>query len=43
MNIEGLSYAFEDQPELVHAINQDLIEFNLGLIDKCRSPAPRHS
>jgi hypothetical protein len=32
MNIERLSYAFYDQPELVHAINRDLLEFNLGLI-----------
>ena len=32
MNIERLSYAFYDQPELVHAINHDLTEFNLRLI-----------
>jgi hypothetical protein len=32
MNIEGLSYSFYDQPELVHTINHDLTEFNLGLI-----------
>ncbi|MCX5644074.1 MAG: hypothetical protein NTZ17_05235 [Phycisphaerae bacterium] len=32
MNIERLSYAFYDQPELIHAINRDLLEFNLGLI-----------
>lgn len=32
MNIEQLSYAFYDQPELIHAINRDLLEFNLGLI-----------
>ena len=32
MNIEQLSYAFYDQPELIHAINNDLTEFNLGLI-----------
>jgi hypothetical protein len=32
MNIERLSYAFYDQPELVHAINSDLTEFNLGLV-----------
>jgi hypothetical protein len=32
MNIERLSYAFYDQPELVHAINHDLAEFNLRLI-----------
>ena len=32
MNIEQLSFAFYDQPELIHAINNDLTEFNLGLI-----------
>ena len=32
MNIERLSYAYYDQPELVHAINHDLTEFNLRLI-----------
>ena len=32
MNIEGLSYAFYDQPELIHAINHDLTEFNLRLV-----------
>ncbi len=32
MNIERLSYAFYDQPELIHAINRDLLEFNLRLL-----------
>ena len=32
MNIEKLSYAYYDQPELVHAINSDLLEFNIGLV-----------
>jgi len=32
MTIERLSYAFYDQPELVHAINHDLTEFNLRLV-----------
>ncbi len=32
MNIERLSYAFYDQPELIHAINHDLLEFNLRLV-----------
>ena len=32
MDIEKLSYAFYDQPELIHAINRDLLQFNLGLI-----------
>jgi hypothetical protein len=34
MGFEKLMYAFPDQPELLHAINQDLLEFNLGLLDK---------
>lgn len=32
MNVERLGYAFYDQPELVHAMNADLLEFNLGLV-----------
>ena len=32
MNIERLSYAFYDQPELLHEINRDLLEFNLRLV-----------
>ncbi len=32
MNIERLSYAYYDQPELVQAINADLTQFNLRLI-----------
>ena len=32
MDIEKLSYAYFDQPELVHAMNRDLLEFNLRLI-----------
>ncbi len=32
LNIERLSFAFYDHPELVHAINHDLLEFNLGLV-----------
>jgi hypothetical protein len=34
MDIEKLSYAFYDQPELVHRINQDLLDFNLRLLDQ---------
>ena len=34
LNIERLSYAFYDQPELVHAMNHDLTEFNLRLINQ---------
>jgi hypothetical protein len=36
MDIEKLSYAYYDQPELVHAVNADLLKFNLGLIEKMR-------
>lgn len=34
MGFEKLMFAFADQPELLHAINRDLLEFNLGLLDK---------
>ena len=34
LDIERLSYAFYDQPELVHAINRDLLTFNLELVRK---------
>lgn len=34
MGFEKLMFAFVDQPELLHAINRDLLEFNLGLLDK---------
>jgi hypothetical protein len=34
MGFEKLMYAFGDQPELLHAINQDLLEFNFALLDK---------
>ncbi len=36
MDIEKLSYAYYDQPELVHAINEDLLAFNLGLVQQMR-------
>jgi hypothetical protein len=32
MDLERLSYAYYDQPELVHRINRDLLEFNLHLL-----------
>jgi len=32
MDIERLSYAYYDQPELVHKINDDLLQFNLEII-----------
>ncbi len=36
MDIEKLSYAYYDQPELIHAINSDLLKFNLTLIEKMK-------
>jgi uroporphyrinogen-III decarboxylase len=37
MDIERLSYAFYDQPELVHAINRDLLDFNVRLVQQMAS------
>lgn len=37
MDIEKLSYAYYDQPELIHAMNSDLLKFNLGLVEKMRN------
>lgn len=34
MGFTKLMLAFYDQPELLHRINQDLLEFNLGLLDQ---------
>jgi len=34
MDIERLSYAYYDQPELVHKINDDLLQFNLVIIQR---------
>ncbi|HVM49455.1 MAG TPA: uroporphyrinogen decarboxylase family protein, partial [Candidatus Acidoferrum sp.] len=34
MGFEKLMFAFVDQPELLHRINSDLLEFNLGLLDQ---------
>lgn len=34
MGFEKLMFAFADQPELLHAINRDLLEFNLGLLEQ---------
>jgi hypothetical protein len=34
MGFEKLMFAFGDQPELLHAINRDLLQFNLNLLDK---------
>jgi hypothetical protein len=34
MGFEKLMFAFGDQPELLHAINRDLLEFNLRLLDQ---------
>lgn len=34
MGFEKLMYAYGDQPELIHQINQDLLEFNFRLLDR---------
>jgi hypothetical protein len=34
MGFTKLMMAFYDQPELLHKINQDLLDFNLGLLDQ---------
>jgi hypothetical protein len=34
MGFLGLMYAFIEQPELIHRINEDLLQFNLGLLDQ---------
>lgn len=34
MGFEKLMYAFSDQPELLHQINRDLLEFNFRLLDQ---------
>jgi hypothetical protein len=34
MGFEKLMFAFVDQPELLHQINQDLLEFNFRLLDR---------
>lgn len=34
MGFEKLMFAFSDQPELLHRINRDLLEFNLTLLDQ---------
>jgi hypothetical protein len=34
MGFDKLMYAFADQPELLRRINQDLLDFNLGLLDR---------
>ncbi|MDD2708279.1 MAG: uroporphyrinogen decarboxylase family protein [Verrucomicrobiae bacterium] len=39
--IEGHLYAFSDQPELMHRINEDLLAFNLRVLDElCRICQP---
>jgi hypothetical protein len=34
MGFTDLMLAFNDQPELIHKINQDLLDFNLGLLEQ---------
>ncbi len=40
LNFERLCYGFVDQPELVHRINRDLLDFNVGLLDKILAACP---
>ena len=37
MGFEKLMFAFADQPELLHTINHDLLEFNLNLLEQILS------
>ena len=34
LGFEHLMYGFYDMPELIHRINQDLLSFNIGLLEK---------
>jgi len=34
MGFEKMMYAYVDEPELIHLINRDLLEFNLRLLDR---------
>jgi hypothetical protein len=34
MGFEKMMYAYEDEPELLHLINQDLLDFNFRLLDQ---------
>ncbi len=34
MGFEKLMYAFHDQPELIHRVNQDLLDFNLRILQR---------
>ena len=36
MGFEKMMYAYVDEPELIHAINSDLLEFNLKLLEQIR-------
>jgi hypothetical protein len=40
MNFDRLCLGFHDQPELIHRINRDLLEFNLGLLEKILRVCP---
>jgi hypothetical protein len=37
MDISRLSYAYYDQPELIHRMNSDLLEFNLSLLKQMKA------
>ena len=43
MDIERLSYAYYDEPELIHAINQDLLDLTSASSGRCARPACRRS
>jgi len=34
MGFVGLMYAFIETPELIHSMNEDLLRFNLGLLEQ---------
>ena len=40
MGFEKLMFAFTDQPDLLHQINQDLLDFNLRLLDRVFAVCP---
>ncbi len=40
MNFERLCLGYADQPELIHRINRDLLQFNLGLLEKIFRTCP---
>jgi hypothetical protein len=41
MGFMGLMYAFIENPELIHRMNEDLLRFNLGLLDQIERTCAR--